>query len=98
MNSLFTELQVMLEVSAEAVGVQEGALEEVVVEGRRVLQENMGDMSLPRSRPRNRPWVGAGQPEGKVSLTLERVLRAIKHKRSQTQPVGVHSDHTAGAL
>lgn len=34
------QLQGMLEGHAEAVGVREGALEEVVVEGRRVLQEN----------------------------------------------------------
>lgn len=35
------------------VEVQEGALEEVVFEGRRVVQENTGEMSLPWSRPRN---------------------------------------------
>lgn len=55
-----------------AVGVQEGALEEVVFEGRRILQENMGDMSLPWSKPRN-TGRGVGVEKGKPGLKLNRV-------------------------
>lgn len=47
-----------------AVGVQEGALEEVVFEGRRILQGNTGDMSLPWSKPRNTGH-GVGVEKGK---------------------------------
>lgn len=94
-NSVFTELQVVLEGSAEAVGVRGGALEEAAFEGRRVSRENTGEHGRrgPSLQQTQRPAMG-----GAGSLKLARVLRAIRHRRSRTQPVGVHRPRCRGVL
>lgn len=78
----------MLEVTAEGcVGVPEGALEGVVSEERRVLQENMGDMSFPWSRPE---ILAMGLGRGNLKKKNQPKVGENKFHQSQIQLFRVH--------
>lgn len=77
----------MWEVGAEGCGSPGSTLEETVLE-RRVSQENVGEMSLPWSRPRNTgQGIGVGQPKGKICQRLE---NSVKFDQPQIRLVRVH--------